>query len=104
MSVYPYGPLSEDEFRAAVDAPYGKAADILRKHDPMWGKFPSEGGEKIRWRVELTQNVTMRAVTFVEAETEEEAEALAGMIPAQDLTFDEFVCADEGEIESVEPA
>lgn len=103
MQSSPFGPLSAAEFQEAVDAPYGQATAILRKHDPMWGRFKEEG-EKIRWRVKLTQSVTMGATTYVEASSEEEAEALAALIPAHSLNFDQFIDADEGEIESVEPA
>ena len=103
MSVHPFGPLSAEEFQKAVDAPYGEAAVILRKHDPMWGKFPQDG-EKVRWKVTLHQQVTMAATTYVEAGTEEEAEALAALIPAKDLTFDSYVDSDDGEIFEVERA
>jgi hypothetical protein len=103
MSTNPFGPLSPEQFQEAVDAPYGGAAEILRKHDPMWGKFPSTG-EKKGWKVTLHQQVTMMATTTVLAETEEEAEALAALIPASKLTFDTYIDADDGEIVEVVPA
>ena len=103
MQANPFGPLSPAEFQEAVDAPFGQAAVILRKHDPMWGRFKNEG-DKIRWRVKFEQTVTMGATSYVEAATEAEAEALAELIPAKDLTFDQFISDDEGELMSVEPA
>lgn len=103
MDTHPFGPLSEAEIQAAIDAPFGGAADILRKHDPMWGKFPSTG-EKIRWKVRLHQQVTMQATAYVEAETEEEAEALAALIDTAKLTFDTYVDADDGEVIEAVPA
>lgn len=102
MSVNPYGPLSDAEFQAAVDAPYGQASAILRKHDPMWGKFPSGEGDKIRWKVRLHQQVTMMAIAYVEAESEAEAEALAALIDTDTLTFDTFIDSDDGEVVDVE--
>ena len=103
MPPSPFGPLSPAEFQEAVDAPYGKATAILRRHDPMWGRFANEG-DKIKWRVRFQQTVTMGATSYVEAATEEEAEALAELIPAKDLRFDEFISDDDGELISVEPA
>jgi hypothetical protein len=103
MSTNPFGPLTPEEFQSAVDAPYGRAADILRQHDPMWGKFPGDG-EKVKWKVRLYQQVTMQSVTYVEAATEEEAEALAAQIDTGALTFDTFIDADDGEIVDVVPA
>jgi hypothetical protein len=103
MSQNPFGPLSDEEIQAAINAPFGGAADILRKHDPMWGKFLSTG-DKIRWKVTLHQQVTMQATTYVEAETEEEAEELAAMIDSAKLTFDTFVDSDDGEVIEAVPA
>jgi hypothetical protein len=103
MSTNPFGPLTPEQFQSAVDAPYGGAAEILRRHDPMWGKFTGDG-EKIKWKVRLHQQVTMQAVTYVEAATEEEAEALAALIDTGALTFDTFIVADDGEILDVVPA
>lgn len=103
MSIYPFGPLAPEQFQNAVEAPYGGADEILRQHDPMWGKFPSNG-EKIRWKVRLHQQVTMQGETYVEAETEAEAEALAALIDPDTVKFDTFVGADDGEVYDVVPA
>lgn len=104
MSTNPFGPMSADEFQRAVDAPYGQAMTMLRQHDPMWGKFPKGEGEKIRWKVRLHQQVTMMAITYVEAESQAEAEALAELVDAKTLTFDSFIDADSGEVVDVVPA
>lgn len=101
MSANPFGPMSPTEFQEAVDAPFGGAVAILRKYDPMWGKFPSGEGEKIRWKVRLHQQVTMMAIAYVEAESQAEAEALADLIDAGSLTFDSFIDADNGEVVDV---
>lgn len=103
MSANPFGPLSAEEFQKAVEAPYGRAGDILRKGDPLWGRsFPD--GELARYKVTFHQQVTMRATKYVEAHSEEEAEAMAEAIPDDELTFDHFVDADNSELVSVEEA
>lgn len=99
MSENPFGPLSAEEFQKAVDAPYGRAGDILRKADPLWGRsFPD--GVKSRWKVTFRQQVTMQAIKYVEAGSEEEAEAIAETIPDNELTFDQYVDADDSELVS----
>ncbi len=104
MNTYTFGPLTPEQFQQAVDAPYGGAAEILRSHDPMWGKFPSNG-EKIRWKVQMHQQVTMAAIAYVEAETAEEAWALAEQIDGRSLTFDTFIGVDDdSEVYDVVPA
>jgi len=103
LSVHPYGPLTKEQFQEAVDAPYGRAGDILRKGDPLWGRgFPD--GEVKRWKVTYHQQVTMAATKYVEAASEKEAEAIADTISDDTLTFDRFVDADSSEIISVEVA
>ncbi len=99
---HPFGPLTPAEFQEAVDAPYGQAGVILRKHDPLWGRF-KEPGQKIKWRAVFHQTVTMRAFATVEAGSEEEAQAAAELIPDKDLNFDDVVDSDYGELISVEP-
>lgn len=101
MSVNPFGPMSAAEFQEAVDAPYGRAGDILRKRDPLWGRnFPD--GPVVRWKVVLHQRVTMAAVKYVEAASEEEAEAMVGAMDTSALVFDKFVDAGDEEVISVE--
>lgn len=85
----PFGPLSAEEFQQAIDAPFGGAADILRKHDPLWGKL-SPDGAPIKWKVRLEQEVTMVAFLTVEAATAEDAIAIAEETAdkARDLGWD----------------
>lgn len=95
------GPIPPDVFQDIVNAPYGQAASMIRKYDPLWGRSLGNG-EKIKWRVKLTQQVTMAAFVTVEAESEEEAEHLASLIPDQSVSWD-FEDADLSEVESAEP-
>lgn len=74
------GPLSKDELRALVDAPFGQATKIIRRHDPLYGRAP---GEKIRWKVRLEGH--MQGTAYVEAATEKEASDLADKITESSL-------------------
>lgn len=82
-----FGPLSPEEFKKLVDAPYGRAVNVIRRFDPLYGKTSSEG-EKVKWRVTLHQDVTMSASVTVEAATEEEAEILAEAMDDDKLNWD----------------
>ncbi len=84
------GPLSQEEFKALVEAPYGAAKLAIQKHDPLWGRDEPDPGEKRKWRV------------TVEAETEEEAEELAQAIPDSQINWD-YEDSDPPEVDSVEP-
>ena len=95
------GPIPRDEFFSLVDAPCGRAAQVIRRYDPLWGRGLGDG-KKIKWRVKLTQLVTMAGYVTVEAESQEEAGHLAEQIPDRDVSWD-FECADLSEIEEVEP-
>jgi hypothetical protein len=87
MANNPTGPISADEMRALADAPYGKAAEELRKHDPFWGRGE---GEIIKWRVDLSKHVTMIGHVVVEAASEKEAEALADAIPDEKVQWEPY--------------
>lgn len=89
------GPLSRDQFRELVDAPFGKATEVIRKYDPLFGR---KEGEKFSWKVIASSTSTM--VAYVEAENEDEAKKLA-----DELDDDAFDSCNDGDItiESVKP-
>ena len=94
------GPISPEQMRELADAPYGKAAEVLRLHDPLFGK---KEGDKIKWRVEVETEARMVATTIVEAISKEEAEAIVSKRDANSFDWD---CYDANgfNVESVEPA
>lgn len=75
MSHPSFGPFEPEQFARLRDAPYGKFAEVVRKHDPLWGADPETGAPK-RWRVRLerSETVTFTATVEVEAADEHEAE------------------------------
>ncbi len=89
------GPISREEFKALVQAPFGEAVKVIRKYDPQFGRAE---GEKFRWKVRGRCNSTVEA--YVMAANQEEADKLADELT--DAAFD--YCSDgEIEIDSVEP-
>ncbi|MBN8958022.1 MAG: hypothetical protein J0H17_15845 [Rhizobiales bacterium] len=68
------GPLSREEFAALIDAPYGRATEVIRKYDPMFGRAP---GEQIEWEVTFERDVTQEGYAVVKASSEEEAREVA---------------------------
>jgi len=97
-----FGPLSQEEFKALVETPYGAAKLAIQKHDPLWGRDEPAPSEKRKWRVTLTQMVTMSGCVTVEAETEDEAELLADAIPDSKIDWN-YRSTYSSEIDSVEP-
>lgn len=79
------GPIPREEFKKLVDAPYGEALRRIRKHDPLYGRPP---GEKFKWACTFTREVTEEGVGYVMAESEEEAEEMAGKLKESDLHWD----------------
>ncbi len=96
------GPLSREEFRALSNAPFGTALDVIRKHDPLYGRQP---GEKLRWLVTLKREIPERGYATVMAETEEEAAQVAANLTEAEIDWepDCDACYDEGTIVKVEP-
>ncbi|SMF65482.1 hypothetical protein SAMN02982989_3366 [Xaviernesmea oryzae] len=82
-----FGPLSQEQFKDLVDAPYGRAGDTIRKFDPLFGKTSSDG-EIVKWRIKLVQEVRMVGYVTVEAVNEEEAELAAEAIPDASVSWD----------------
>ena len=97
------GPLSREEFRGLVDAPYGQAKKAIRKHDPLFGVTP---GEKIKWVVTAEQDCPMRGTAFVSAASKEEADELGGKLTYNDFDWDVIDCraAYAFDVIEVEPA
>lgn len=87
MSVNPIGPLTPEEWQEAIDAPYGRAAVILRKHDPAWG-FSDPDKAPRKWKVKFTRETKFKAYTTVVATTEAEAQKLTDEIDADKLDWD----------------
>lgn len=93
------GPIPADKFRELIDLPYGAAAAAIRQYDPLWGR---KEGEKIKWRVTLSRQITETADVIVEAETAEEAEGLVADIPDSKLNWGSDYFGSEYDFESVE--
>lgn len=89
------GPISRDELKALSAAPFGDAANAIRKHDPLWG---IEEGAPINWKVEFTREQTGYAI--VKAATEKGAEILAGKLAAHEIEWEE----DDISIGTIDPA
>ncbi len=101
MSKHPsFGPMTPEEMSAALAAPYGKAAEIVRKHDPHFGK----AAEDKKWRVTFSRQVTERGYAIVKAATEEEANELAMDVPDADVKSLDYDDPWTWEIDEVEPA
>jgi acyl-CoA reductase-like NAD-dependent aldehyde dehydrogenase len=80
------GPLTRDELRELAAAPFGEAARIIRRFDPLWGRQTE--GELIRWRVRFIREVTEEGYAYVEAATKDDAERLADEIPVSQIDWD----------------
>lgn len=79
------GPIPRDKFREIVAAPFGEAANEIRKYDPLWGRAP---GEKLKWKVTYEREVVETGTAIVEAETEKEAERLADGLDDSKIRWD----------------
>lgn len=87
MSVNPIGPLSPEEWQEAINAPYGGATLILRRHDPAWGLGDAEKAPR-KWKLKFTRETTSVAYATVVATSEKEAEAEAEKIDTDKLDWD----------------
>ena len=85
--------------RALADAPYGKAAEVLRKHDPLFGV---KDGDKIKWSVHVTTTSTATAYTEVEAGSEEEAIELVSKRGANSFDW-EVGWVDDFDVDGADP-
>jgi hypothetical protein len=75
--------MPREEFRKLIDAPYGAALKSIRKYDPLFGRAE---GEKVKWKVTASQNMTGTA--FVQAADQKEAEALADELGDSQFDWD----------------
>lgn len=79
------GPIPRDKFAEIIAAPFGEAAKLIRKFDPLWGRVP---GEIIKWRVVVEREVTETGVAYVKAATKEEAMKLADNLPDTEFSWE----------------
>lgn len=97
-----YGPIAAETFAELVSAPYGKAAEVIRKFDPFWGK--SEG-ENVKFRVTLEGSARCFLTVTVGASSKEEAEKLAFEQAETDASDEwDYDEPDEYYIARIEPA
>ena len=95
------GPIPRSVFEEIVAAPHGKARDMIRKYDPLWGRVE---GESIKWRVEFRRRAYETGYATVEATSKEDAEREAEKIEASLFNWEPDHFEDDvGDIQSVEP-
>jgi hypothetical protein len=70
------GPITPEQMRALADAPYGKAGEVLRRHDPAWGLSGPDTPLR-KYDVTLTAMLPAYAVVEVEATNPEQARKIA---------------------------
>jgi hypothetical protein len=93
------GPMPRERLKELVDAPFGKAAEIIRQYDPMWGR---RAGEKHEWLVRVERDGTGTGTAFIKAANQDEADELADELTESDIDWDD--CDFNGlSIISVEP-
>lgn len=93
------GPLDRETLLALANAPFGKAKEAIREHDPQWGR---DLGEKFDWKITARRDGADRGIAYVKASCQKEADALADALTSCDIEWD---CDDDGFfIEAVEPA
>lgn len=80
-----------------VDAPYGKARDILREKG-LWDEHAGDAGELRTYRMRVRGEMVVSAIVKVEARSAEEAEELA---LSQASAWD-FQWRDYGDVDCVE--
>ena len=79
------GPLSREELRALAQAPFGEAAKVIRKFDPLFGRTE---GEKFEW--EVTCEGDLRGTAYVMAATQEEADELADKLDCAEIDWSDY--------------
>ncbi|MHA6731789.1 hypothetical protein [Devosia sp. A369] len=97
------GPISPAQMRALADAPYGKAGEVLRQHDPAWG-LATPDKPLIKWSVVLTGMMEVSAFVEVEAPDEATAKRIAMGMRMHQLDWDEQGSPDDIAVASVDPA
>ena len=90
------GPIPLLQFRELIDLPFGRAAAVIQRYDPEWGRRP---GEKFEWKVEVRR--ADQGVAYIKAASQEEADRLADDLVESDIDWDND--GDDFTIVSVEP-
>ncbi len=99
MSDKSTGPIPRDVFAEIVAAPHGKARDMIRKYDPLWGRVE---GEPIKYRARFTRRAREVGYATVEASSEKEAETLANLLDTSTIDWQPDDFDEEGELDYVE--
>lgn len=97
-----FGPIPREKFAEIINAPHGKAAELIRTYDPLWGRDNGDGVER-KWKVKLSREITEIGFATVMAVTEEGAKILADALDEHDIDW-QHEYSDHGIVESVEPA
>jgi hypothetical protein len=97
-----YGVLTEQEFKAAIVAPAGGAAKIIRQKDPLWGL---DIGDEKKFKICVSRKRTIRdtAEVTIAADNEENARKAVDRMDWGDFSWDEGYNedCDDYEIEEV---
>lgn len=93
------GPIPRDVFAEIVAAPHGKARDMIRKYDPLWGRVE---GEPVKWRAHFTRRTREVGYATVEASSEKEAEKIAALLDTSTIDWQPDDSDEEGELDYVE--
>jgi hypothetical protein len=92
------GPIPRERFAEIVNAPHGKACEMILKYDPQWGRAD---GEKFDWKVRVERSGTDEGTAIVKAATEQEAMDAAEELSESEIDWD-YDCGDFAAI-SAEP-
>jgi hypothetical protein len=95
------GPISPEQMRALADAPYGKAAEVLRKHDPAWG-LSSPDNPLRKYDVILSAMLPASALVEIEATSPEQARKIAMAERFSNLDWDVDGNPEDVEVQEVE--
>ena len=79
------GPIPRERLKELVEAPFGKAKEIIRQYDPLWGRVR---GEKIEWLVRVERDGTNAGTASIKPANQEEANELADELTGADIDWD----------------
>jgi hypothetical protein len=91
------GPLEPEELRALAAGPFGRALEVIRKHDPLYGR---KEGELIDWVVKVRCKTEGQAV--IKAASLKHAKTLADNLTEAEIDWD-WPVGDDFEIISITP-
>jgi hypothetical protein len=102
-----FGIVPEAKFREAEQASAGRATEILRQYDPLFGRV--KAGDRVsKYRLKCSQRVMIRQFCTVELEAsgKEQAEELVSKLPDTSFNWDDDGTdadyADDFEVEEIE--